>query len=246
MLRYYTPKFLFRRYEILKRIKDGHHFLEIGPGSLNLTEDLLYHFSIGTLVECNSLIKEIYHNMPESTKERLNLIIDDFMTLHMDSVYDCIISCEVMEHIEDDHGFIDKMYDLLKEGGQMILSVPAHKRLWGRDDDSVGHIRRYEKNELYELFSRKKFRYINMISYGFPFVNILRYLRIFLTGRLYKDIGRLSKGERSMQSGISPLAAILLPMQSIINKYTIYLFCVISSVFNNLDLSDSYIINARK
>lgn len=246
MLRYYTPKFLFRRYEILKRIKDGYHFLEIGPGSLNLTEDLLYHFSLGTLVERNPLIKEFYHSMPESTKGRLNLIIDDFMSLDMDSVFDCIISCEVMEHIEDDGRFIDKMYDLLEKGGQIILSVPAHKKLWDRDDDSVGHIRRYEKNELHELFSKKKFRYIKLISYGFPFVNILRHLRILLAGRLYEDSARLSKGERSMRSGISPLAAILSPLQAIVNKYTVYPFCVISSVFNNLDLSDSYIITARK
>ena len=246
MLRYYTPKFLFRRYEVLKKIKDGYHFLEIGPGRLSLTEDILNHFSIGTLVEWNPLIKEIYHNLPELTKGRLNLIIDDFMALHMNSTYDCIISCEVMEHIEDDSGFIDKIYDLLKEGGQIILSVPAHKRLWSMDDDSVGHMRRYEKNELYDLISRKKFRYINLISYGFPFVNILRLLRIFLAGRLYKDSVKMSKRKRSILSGISPISAILLTWQPIVNKYSVYPFCVISSVFNNLDLSDSYIITARK
>lgn len=246
MLRYHTPKFLFRRHEVIKKINAGHSFLEIGPGSLNLTEDLVNYFSVGTLIECNPKTKEIFKTTPAAWKQRLHLIIGDFMVLDLPSTYDCIIACEVMEHIENDGEFMDKVSNLLNEGGLLILSVPAHKKMWGKDDESVGHLRRYEKKELHDLLSGRGLKNINIISYGYPFSNVLRLLRILFTDKLYKRKNELSTEARSAQSGISPLSGLFWCMKFLLNKYTISPFCVLSSLFNYGDLSDSYLITAQK
>jgi len=117
--------------------------LEIGPGSLTLTTDILKHYANGTLVEYNPYVQEIYNGLKKSIRENLHLVIEDFMLLTSDSKYDCIIACEVMEHIEHDVEFLRKAYSLLNNQGQLVLSVPSKQIFWSIHDSIVGHVRRY-------------------------------------------------------------------------------------------------------
>jgi SAM-dependent methyltransferase len=50
---------------------------------------------------------------------------------------------DVVEHIEDDLGFLLHLRDLLKPGGMLYLTVPAYKFLWSHEDVNAGHFRRY-------------------------------------------------------------------------------------------------------
>jgi hypothetical protein len=50
-MKYYPPRYLFRRYELLRRVSEGNHFLEIGAGRLLLSVELLRYFRRGTLID---------------------------------------------------------------------------------------------------------------------------------------------------------------------------------------------------
>ena len=50
---------------------------------------------------------------------------------------------DVVEHIEDDLGFLLHLRDLLKPGGMLYLTVPAYNFLWSHEDVNAGHFRRY-------------------------------------------------------------------------------------------------------
>lgn len=50
---------------------------------------------------------------------------------------------DVLEHIQDDAGFLSSLYSLMQPGGRVYLSVPAYPALWSADDDYAGHYRRY-------------------------------------------------------------------------------------------------------
>jgi len=50
---------------------------------------------------------------------------------------------DVLEHIEDDAGFLATIAHLLTPGGRVYLTVPAYPLLWSADDDYAGHYRRY-------------------------------------------------------------------------------------------------------
>jgi SAM-dependent methyltransferase len=50
---------------------------------------------------------------------------------------------DVVEHIEDDRGFVGQIADLLPDGGMFYSTVPAHAWLWSMADDEAGHFRRY-------------------------------------------------------------------------------------------------------
>ncbi len=101
MIPYYPPRYLFRRHEILKGIKPGQNFLEIGAGNLLLSQELLQFFQNGTLVDYNKQTQILFNKLNVSVQERLQLIISDFLPTVLDQKYDCIVACEVMEHVRD-------------------------------------------------------------------------------------------------------------------------------------------------
>ncbi len=55
---------------------------------------------------------------------------------------------DVLEHVEDDLGMLERLRRLLVPGGRLLLSVPAHTFLWSRHDEVNQHKRRYRRGEL--------------------------------------------------------------------------------------------------
>jgi len=247
-MRYYHPRYLFRRYELMRRIENGAHFLEIGPGELALAQDLLKKFTKGTLIDFNSTNVELtYRKLDESRKERLELIIADFIQYQFGQQFDCVVACEVLEHIEDDRVFLRKVNDLLKNRGQLILSVPARQKYWSKDDEIVGHFRRYEKQELYGKLIEADFKQIKIIAYGFPFQNLVRLGRIGLARLQYDEKVKWDKRQQTQQSAFMIEKTPWMDLIGIVlNQYTIYPFNVFASLFNEMDLSEGYVVSATK
>jgi SAM-dependent methyltransferase len=50
---------------------------------------------------------------------------------------------DVIEHIEDDRGFLERLRPVLRSGGRVYVTVPAYQALWSVDDTAAGHYRRY-------------------------------------------------------------------------------------------------------
>jgi ubiquinone/menaquinone biosynthesis C-methylase UbiE len=248
-MKYYHPRFLFRRYEIMRIVRKGESFLEVGPGDLGLALDLISKFTTGTLIDFNTTdVKQIYDKLPSSYKQKLTLIISDFSQYNQfESKFDCVVACEVLEHIENDRLFLRRTTDFLQEGGQLILSVPARQKYWAVDDVIVGHYRRYEKLELYEKLTEAGYSQINIISYGFPFQNLIRLSRIALARSQYKEKGNWEKKKQSQQSAFMVKRKSYINLIGFfLNKYTLYPFCVIASLFNKMDLAEGYVVSATK
>lgn len=248
-MKYNHPRYLFRRYEVIRLAKKGGHFLEIGPGNLSLAQDLLSKFSRGTLIDFNTTeVEQIFNELKEHRKQRLKLIIADFSEYNQfNTKFDCVVACEVLEHIEIDGAFLQKTNKLLVDGGQLILSVPARQKVWAKDDEIAGHYRRYEKEDLYDKLSEAGYSLIEIISYGFPFINIVRLARISLAKIQYNEKSKWDKKNQSQQSAFlirrNPYINLL---ALFLNKYTLYPFNLFAVLFNSMDLSEGYVISARK
>jgi SAM-dependent methyltransferase len=247
-LKYNPPRFLFRRFVIMKEVKSNGHFLEIGPGNLSLAVDLLNKFNKGTLIDFNTTdVQEIFDKLPDVQRQRLKLIFADFNEYNQfDDKFDCVVSCEVLEHIENDSPFLKKIYALLIKRGQLILSVPARQKYWSRHDEIVGHFHRYEKPEIFEKLKEAGFSEIKVASYGFPFVNIFRLGRVTLANIQYTEKSRWDQKKKTQESGFINKRNSYQWVGYFINKYSFYPFCVIASLFNNLDLSEGYVVSAKK
>lgn len=81
-----------------------------------------------------------------------NLIESPVQTLEFpDERFDVVISCDVLEHIDEDRKAMEEMARVLRPGGICVLTVPAHRWLWSGHDEALDHRRRYEAGELREL-----------------------------------------------------------------------------------------------
>src|SRR6185369_14063566 len=62
--------------------------------------------------------------------------------------FDTVLCINVLEHTQDDVAALKNAHALLQNGGRVIVFVPADRSLYGSMDKRVGHLRRYERDEL--------------------------------------------------------------------------------------------------
>jgi 2-polyprenyl-3-methyl-5-hydroxy-6-metoxy-1,4-benzoquinol methylase len=70
-----------------------------------------------------------------------------------DASVDVVTALDVLEHIEDAHAAVREIYRVLKPGGALIATVPAHQWLWSTHDEALHHKRRYSKASFTALLS---------------------------------------------------------------------------------------------
>ncbi len=55
---------------------------------------------------------------------------------------------DVIEHVADDEALLREVHRILRPGGLLCVTVPAHGWLWSAEDEVAGHHRRYTLPEL--------------------------------------------------------------------------------------------------
>jgi SAM-dependent methyltransferase len=64
---------------------------------------------------------------------------------------------DVVEHVADDAGLLREVHRIVRPGGILCVTVPAHGWLWSGEDEVTGHHRRYTLPRLRSLLSRCAF-----------------------------------------------------------------------------------------
>jgi SAM-dependent methyltransferase len=100
--------------------------------------------------------------------------------------FDVILMLDVLEHIEDDRGTLQKLFSMLKPGGTAILTVPSLQWLWSVHDDINLHFRRYHRRPFKQLLTSTGFT-VNRLSYLFGWSLPLVYLRKWLSPKDLKE-----------------------------------------------------------
>ena len=247
-MKYRPPRFLFRRHELLRRVRAGQSFMEIGAADLTLTRELMERFDSGLAVDFTDDLPQSYAALPGALRERLKISNVDVMKESVPGEFDCVVACEVMEHIDDDAGFVARLRGCLKPGGQLLISVPARAQYWTVHDELVGHLRRYERADLAGMMESAGFRDIEVVAYGYPWINWLSRLRVGLARRTLAGRADWDKQKQTAMSNHRQIPAWLsnsiVPL--LVNRATIWPLAFVSRLFNRRDLSDGYIVTARK
>lgn len=68
--------------------------------------------------------------------------------------FDLVTATDVLEHVADDEVGLREMRRVAAPGGSLILTVPAYRWLWSREDERLGHLRRYTRPALCLLARR--------------------------------------------------------------------------------------------
>ena len=70
-----------------------------------------------------------------------------------DESFDCVLSLDVIEHVDDDVDLLRHLTEVLKPGGHLVLTVPAFQALWSEHDVVNWHKRRYRAPQLRSLLT---------------------------------------------------------------------------------------------
>ncbi len=95
------------------------------------------------------LEKDQVHQMQIDYKlQGVKVVQGDITKLKGDEKFDVVIASDVIEHIENDESALKNLYSFVRQGGYLVITVPAHMHLYGKRDKKWGHYRRYDKQEL--------------------------------------------------------------------------------------------------
>jgi 2-polyprenyl-3-methyl-5-hydroxy-6-metoxy-1,4-benzoquinol methylase len=144
---------------------------------------------------------------------------------------------DVLEHIEEDRAFLERIVFFANPGSIFLITVPAHQELWSEHDVTAGHCRRYNSNSLRALWTSLpvRERLLSPINYRlYPIVRFLRYvgrrlnhswggrgtdfflppapineaLTWIFSGEYKTVLGRLDKTSRNHSNGVSLIALL--------------------------------------
>lgn len=118
---------------------------------------------------------------------------------------DAIGVFDVVEHIENDQLFLEKLNHFLQPKGYLFITVPAFNTLWSNEDKNVGHFKRYTRKSMNELLTKTGFEVVQS-SYLFSILP----MPIFLFKSIPSKLGfgkqkaglKKRKNEHKQQSGI--------------------------------------------
>jgi SAM-dependent methyltransferase len=102
--------------------------------------------------------------------------LEDFQD---ESTYDVVAATDVIEHIADDGGAVERLIHLLSPEGRLVITVPALPALFGYHDRALGHYRRYTLSSLRTLL-RGRAAIERVRYYGFFLIPVA-----FLVSRLF-------------------------------------------------------------
>ncbi len=124
---------------------------------------------------------DIYPEALMFAKKRVpqaNLFQADVRDLPFEEEFDVIGAFDVLEHIQEDERVLLQMFEALKKGGGIIVTVPQHPFLWSRVDEYFFHKRRYTREGLVQKFKKTGFKEIWCTSFVFLLLPLMLLSRV--------------------------------------------------------------------
>ena len=178
-LDHFDSAFNFRKYQIslIKEFIKG-KFLEVGAGKGGLIPFYKKFTRDITIIEPEKKLFKILRN----NRNNKNIKIKNQAIKDIKGKYDTIIYYDVLEHIKDDLNELKNAKKKLKKNAYLIFSVPAYQTLYSDFDKSVGHYKRYNKDDFIKLEKKvglkiEKLVYYDSLGLFFLILNKLFFLK---------------------------------------------------------------------
>lgn len=202
-----TPTYLLRRSAIFDALegRPPGRVLEVGCSAAALLYDLGERGYTGVGIELSPKARSIAQQVL-AEDERFQ--IESQVPEGPPESFDLLLAFEVLEHIEDDGKALASWLSLLRPGGQVLISVPAHRRRWNITDVLVGHHRRYDRADVEGLLRTAGLEIETVSTIGWPASWLIEQLRILAKAAQVRaagvDVRAIAHGDpaRTEDSGI--------------------------------------------
>src|SRR5258706_11163261 len=238
--------------DLLKRHRSGKRFLEVGCGAGELSRRLLQRGYAGTGLDLSAAAVEQARTRlgREIAAGRYRLHHGSVDDLEPAELYDCVLSIMVIEHLPDDVAFVQTIASRVRPGGFVILGVPGRKDRWCLEDETVGHLRRYDRKDLVRVMAEAGLDPIEVWSVSVPVANLLFRLGNRMIGRSDRETAKreLAKQAQTLTSGIREMPfKTVFPVffRLILNRWTLWPFFVLQRFFYRSKLGITLIGVAR-
>ncbi|MDR9366578.1 MAG: methyltransferase domain-containing protein [Balneolaceae bacterium] len=140
--------------EVVKKYRSGKDFFDIGGGN-GFVSKRLQKEGIKTAV-----LEPGLTGAKNSKKREIQTVIcSTFENARFKkSIIEAIGHFYVIEHIENDQHFLNRIYESLKPGGFVYITVSAYKFLLSKSDKIAGDYRRFMLQHLHDLLRRSYFQ----------------------------------------------------------------------------------------
>jgi len=180
--------------------------LEIGAGTGNISEYMTQLKEL-TLTDID---KDLVKKLRSKFSKKKSISVEEFNVAanlgKIKNVFKSIYGVNVLEHIENDRKALRNMYSMLDKKGTMVLLVPAKRIAYNELDRSLGHFRRYEKDELREKVLAAGFE-INEIE----FFNTLGLVSWIVRNFFTNSHGMLNKSQVKYFNWVVPILKLIEP-----------------------------------
>ncbi len=218
-------------------------FIEVGCGAGDLSKRLCQRGMTGIGLDFSAeAIKQAKENLAEYIANgQYRLIQGDILEFEeSQEKVDLGVSMMVMEHVEDDVDFLQKIARCVKPGGHVIVAVPGRRDCWSFEDETVGHLRRYDRQDLFDVLAKAGMEDHVVWSVAVPIANMLYGISdILVRNSSEKHKIGTSMIEQTQSSGIReiPFKTVFPPFcKLILNRITLSPLFVIQRMFYNTGL----------
>ena len=221
----------------------GKTFLEVGcgPGSLSLRLCRKGWLGVGIDFSPDAIAQARDNLSPYIQDGRYRLISGDLFTIDLgEEKFDVGLSMMVMEHVTNHVDFVERIVRSIKPGGHVIIGVPGRRDRWGIEDETVGHLRRYDRGDLQETLTSAGLTDVTVWSVAVPVANLLFHFGNFFI-RNSSEIQKVKQSahEQTEASGIREIpwkTVFPSPFKLLLNRTTLYPLFVLQRLFYSSNL----------
>jgi SAM-dependent methyltransferase len=147
---------------LVEHLPEGYRVLEVGCGTGNVLRYLEQVCTGGQVIGLDLFFEGL-----RFAQQRVScqLVQADINRPPFGQSFDVIGIFDVLEHLDNDQDVLRTLHKLLKPGGYLLITVPAHRALWSYFDESAHHCRRYQKGELARKLVESNFEVIFLTHY---------------------------------------------------------------------------------
>jgi len=203
---------------------DAKSFFEVGCGTGFVLAGIRERFPGTRLVG-----SDIFTDGLAFAKARLpgvDLYQMDARSIPFEAEFDVAGAFDVLEHLVEDNTALTQMFNAVRPGGGLLVTVPQQRHLWSASDEHAMHQRRYSRGELRRKVETAGFQIERITSFNsllFPLMvwsrmrqkrdqNLQRWRELEISAPLNKTLESILKLERLLiEKGVSfPVGGSLL------------------------------------